>query len=319
MILTDYFLPEPGLQWRYAKQAGVNHGVLRLPETPDFVLDDLQCWKTLCSKMESYGITPLVIEPLPNCLHNSIKLGDEKRDEAIETLLRMFPLMHQFGISVLCFNFMAHVGWCRTSSDIKERGGALVTGFDIRDYKDDGFHITEEQLWENLSYFLHAVVPKAEEYGVRLALHPDDPPVPALGGVSRILTSRANIDRAVHIVDSPFLGITMCQGTYSAMGEDVCECIRYFCRRNKLFYVHFRDIVGDKFHFHETFHDNGQTDMNQAVKTYLEEGFSGPVRVDHVPTMAGEENHNPGYASVGRLFALGYLKGLLEANGAEIT
>ena len=110
------------------------------------------------------------------------------------------------------------------------------------------------------------------------------------------------------------LGVTLCQGCYSAMGEDVCEVIRHFGRQNKIFFVHFRDVRGNRECFHETFHDNGQTDMAEAIHTYREVGFNGPVRVDHVPTMAGENANLPGYANLGRLYAIGYLKGLLEAD-----
>lgn len=318
MILTDYFRAEPDIQWDYARQAGVKHAVLRLPEDGRFDCTDIDCWRAVTGQLSSRGLKPIVVEPLPNSLHDHIKMGDAQRDESIERLIRMLRVMGRLGIPTLCLNFMAHVGWCRTSSNIRERGGALVTAFSIEDYQGDDCVVTHGQLWDRLAYFLRAVVPEAERYGVRLALHPDDPPVPSLGGVSRILTSLEAVDRAVHLVNSPNLGVTLCQGTYSAMGEDVCGCIRHFSRENKLFFVHFRDVAGDRFHFHETFHDNGQTDMNQAVRTYLEEGFNGPVRVDHVPTMAGEENHRPGYACLGRLFALGYLRGLLEANGAEI-
>lgn len=318
MILTDYLLPAPSLQWQYASQAGVRHSVLRLPDDDTFDLTDLRAWERICSPLAKQDLSPLVIEPLPERLHRHIKLADAQRDESIETLLRMFPIMQHLGIQVLCFNFMAHVGWYRTVVNVPERGGALVTAFDMRDYPDDGTVVRAEQLWENLAYFLRAVVPAAEAYGIRLALHPDDPPVPRLGRVERILICLDAMDQAVNLVPSSHVGVTFCQGTFSAMGEDVCACIRHFGRRNKLFYVHFRDVVGLREQFRESFHDNGQTDMADAVRAYIEQGFAGPIRVDHVPTMAGEDNQNPGYSSVGRLFALGYLKGLLEANGAEI-
>lgn len=99
------------------------------------------------------------------------------------------------------------------------------------------------------------------------------------------------------------------------MGEDICAAIRQFAGQDKLFFVHFRDILGTREQFRETFHDNGQTDMAAALRCYQVVGYHGPVRVDHVPTMAGEENAQPGYASVGRLYALGCLKGLLEGIG----
>lgn len=237
------------------------------------------------------------------------------RDECIEKVVKMLPLMDSLDIRTICVNFMAHIGWYRSTSDIKIRGGALVTGFDIKDFtaKDD-FVITEKQLWDNLTYFLKAVVPYAERYDIKLALHPDDPPVSKLGGVSRILTSMSAMNKAMNIVESNHVGITLCQGTFATMGENVEEVIRYFSSLNKILFVHFRDIRGDKYNFHETFHDNGQTDMAKAIQTYKECNYQGPIRVDHVPTMVGDKNNIPGYATVGRLFAVGYLKGLLDAN-----
>ena len=316
MILTDYFESEKSLQWDYARQVGISHAVIRLPEDGAFDPADAGHWKTLCGRFESAGLRPVVVEPMPNFLHDHIKAGDAKRDESIEKVLGMFAAMDRVGVRTVCMNFMAYIGWCRTSSTIPERGGALVTGFDIDDFQGEGTpHISEEQLWENLRYFLEAAVPCAEKHGIRLALHPDDPPVSPLGNVSRILISRDNIDRAVHLVPSDSVGVTLCQATYAAMGENVFDVIRYFCGMDKVFFVHFRDIAGSRTHFRETFHDNGQTDMALAVRTYRDCGYDGPIRVDHVPTMAGEENQKPGYASVGRLFAIGYLKGLLDASG----
>ena len=102
---------------------------------------------------------------------------------------------------------------------------------------------------------------------------------------------------------------------YGAMGEDVYSVIRHFAAQNKLFFVHFRDVAGCRTEFHECFHDDGATDMARAIRVYRECSFHGPIRVDHVPTMAGENADIPGYANMGRLYAIGYLKGLLEASG----
>ena len=101
--------------------------------------------------------------------------------------------------------------------------------------------------------------------------------------------------------------------TKDSMGEDIPEAIRYFGKRNKIFFVHFRDIRGDKWKFEETFHDEGKTDMYEAMRTYFEVDFKGPMRPDHVPTVAGDNNDHPGYSELGTLFAIGYIKGLIEA------
>ena len=316
MILTDYLLPTPGLQWDYARQLGIGHAVIRLPEDGAFDEGDPAHWRDLISRYTGQGLKPLVVEPMPNHLHDHIKAGDEGREESIQRVIQMMRAMQGAGVDTICTNFMAHVGWFRSDSAIPERGGALVTGFDAQAVagKVRG-SITPEALWENLTVFLRAVAPYAERYGIRIALHPDDPPVPTLMGVSRILISPENIQRALDIAGSPAVGVTLCQGTYSLMGTPLCDAIHRFMAQEKLFFVHFRDVRGHRERFRETFHDNGQTDMAQVLRCYRDHGYRGPVRVDHVPTMAGEDNTRPGYASVGRLFAIGYLKGLLEGMG----
>ena len=312
MILTDYFKSERDLTWELAKQCGVEHGVIRLPERDDFDVTDALHWQSVYKDFTDFGIKPVVVEPMPNSLHDHIKTGDEKRDESIEKVIKMLPIMDSLDIRTICFNWMAHIGWLRTSDSIKERGGALVTGFDINDFKDTGKAISEEKLWANYEYFIKAVVPYAEKYGIRLALHPDDPPLERLGNVSRIMISYKNIDKAVNgIVSSDMLGVTMCQATYRMMGEDLYEVIPKL--KDKIFFVHFRNAVGNKYKFRETFHDNGELDMPSLMKLYKSLGIDVPVRVDHVPLMAGEKQSLAGYTALGRLFAIGYLKGILEA------
>jgi mannonate dehydratase len=314
MILTDLLNPRYDISWDYAVQAGISHGVIRLPEDEDFSLTDFSHWKNLYDRFQAHGITPLVLEPMPNRIHEHIKRGDDLRDAGIDQVIRFLPIMARLNIRIICMNFMAYTGWFRSRTNIPERGGALVSGFHEDDVPDkEPLRITQAELWDNLLYFLKAVVPWAEKNGVALALHPDDPPVERLGDVERILTSPGAIERAINLVPSDMVGVTLCQGCYAAMGEDVCRIIRDFSGKKKLFFVHFRDIRGSRGDFHETFHDNGQTDMVRVVKTYADCGFSGPVRVDHVPTMAGEPNDSPGYARIGRLYAIGYLKGIIDA------
>lgn len=313
MKLADYFTERDMAMCSLAKQVGVDYGVVRLPERKDFDLTDAAHWASYLDGFMRQGIRPWVIEPLPNSLYDMVKCGLPGAEEATEKIKAILALMGRFHLPVLCLNFMAHIGWLRTSSNHPLRGGALGTAFRLENFvPQDDFSISAQQLWHNLSEFFHEIVPVAEKHDVRLALHPDDPPVSALGGVSRILTSLEAIDKAVHLVDSPCLGVTLCQGCYSAMGEDINAVIRHFAGQDKLFFVHFRDICGVRDNFYETFHDDGQTDMAQAIRTYAEVGYDGPVRVDHVPAMAGEENGTPGYTRLGRLYAIGYLKGLMD-------
>ncbi len=313
MLLTDYFRSTPDVTWDYAKQSGVNYGVIRLPENQGFDLTDKNHWAAIHKRFTDYGITPVIVEPMPNEVHDHIKAGDTLRDESIEKVIKMLPIMRDLGMESICFNWMAHIGWLRTRSDILERGGAFVTEYDPADFTPKaGAHITAEQLWENYEYFLKAVMPTAEKCGIKLALHPDDPPVPNLGDVSRIMISVDNIKKAIYdIYPSEMLGLTMCQANFYIMGADVEKTIEEFAE--KIFFVHFRNTTGSLKKFRETFHDNGDLDMAKLLRLYTKLGIDVPIRVDHVPTMKGENTEVAGYASMGRLFAIGYLKGLLEA------
>ena len=313
MLLTDYFRSDPDVTWDYAKQCGVNHGVIRLPENKGFDLTDKTHWQAVYKRFTDYGITPVIVEPMPNEVHDHIKAGDALRDESIEKVLKMLPIMRDLNVGTICFNWMAHIGWLRTRSDIKERGDALVTEFDPSDFQPkEGARITEQELWENYEYFLKAVIPVAEQCGIKLALHPDDPPVQRLGDVSRIMISVENIKKAIYgIYPSENLGLTMCQANFYIMGADVEKTIEEFAE--KIFFVHFRNTTGSLKKFRETFHDNGDLDMAKLLRLYTSLGIDVPIRVDHVPTLKGEDTQVAGYAAQGRLFAIGYLKGLLEA------
>lgn len=310
MLLTDYFRSEPDLTWDIALQCGVRHGTIRLPEDEAFDVTSPAHLRTVTDRFRARGITPLIVEPLPNALHDHIKLGDAQRDECIEKFIRLMKNLHGEGITTVCFNFMAHYGWTRTANDLPERGGAKVTGFSLSDFKPDDAALTQEKLWENFTYFVKAVVPYAEKYGIKLALHPDDPPLPKLGDVARIFTSLDAIQRGIHTVESPNLGVTFCQACYRLMGERLEEAIPAL--KDKIFFIHFRNVRGDKTDFSETFHDNGEIDMAAAMRLYVENGIDVPIRVDHVPTMAGEQSTVAGYDAIGRLFAIGYLKGILD-------
>ena len=313
MILTDYFRSEYDATWDIAAQCGVKYGVIRAPEDAAFDVTDESHWNAVYDRFAAFGITPLVLEPLPNALHDHIKTGDEKRDESLDKAIRMFPILEKLGIRTICFNWMAYVGWLRTASDLPARGGACVTGFDEAAFAGTDKHISEKDLWDHYAYFLKAVIPEAEAHGIRLALHPDDPPVPRLSGVSRVMISAENIRRAVYeILPSPSLGVTMCQANFHIMGEDLDAVIRACA--DKIFFVHFRNTAGTRTRFRETFHDDGELDMAHLIHLYRELGIDVPIRVDHVPTLKGERTDLPGYAAAGRLFAIGYLKGLLEAD-----
>ncbi len=245
------------------------------------------------------------------------RLGVPGRDEEIEYVCTMLESMGAAGIPVWCYNWMAQFNWQRTSLSTRGRGGALVSSFDYALVKDAPLtpagNVPEEHLWETLHYFLETVVPVAEKAGVKLAMHPDDPPLSPIRGVGRIMRSLENFDRLLDLVPSPANSITFCQGNFALMTPDIPAAIRHYAGRGAIHFVHFRDVRGTPEQFAEVFHDEGQTDMLAAMRTYLEVGFDGPMRLDHAPTMEGEANEQPGYEILGRLFATGYMTGLREA------
>jgi len=280
--------------------------------------------KSIMAVKDAYakaGLTFTVIEGPPS-LGEKIKLGLEGKDEEIANFITLMKSMSKAGIDVICYNWMPVIGWYRTDKAKPGRGGALVTAFDYDAAKNEEVtkygEVSKETLWKNLEYFLKAVIPEAEKIGMKLAMHPDDPQVDSIKGISRIMTSVDNFKRLVDLVPSPSNGITMCQGNFSLMGADIPATIKYFGKRNLIHFVHFRnvrDLSGNKpsTKFEETFHDEGDIDMYAAMKAYYDIGFKGPIRPDHVPTMAGDSNDFPGYSTIGSLFAWGYIKGLMES------
>ncbi len=246
--------------------------------------------------------------------------GWEQQTEDFKMLIR---LMAEQEMKVLCYNWMPDEDWQRTSSEVLERGGSRVTEFNLANV---GRNVTDAdgkppqptpaaQLWDNLERFLDEVLPVAEEAGINLALHPDDPPLPELLGQPRIIFSNAALRRVTELAPSPSNGICYCVGSLHPAGEDVLAGIRDLAE--KIFFVHARNVRGTASHFIETWHDNGEINMPAVIRALKDIGFQGTLRPDHAPSMAGETNETPGYEMLGRLFAAGYLCGLMQAVAAE--
>jgi mannonate dehydratase len=144
-------------------------------------------------------------------------------------------------------------------------------------------------------------------------MHPDDPPLSPIRGIGRIMTSSENFQRMFDLVPSPSNGMTFCQGCFTEMGVDIPATITNFASQGKINFTHFRNLTGTVENFTESFHDEGKQDMYAAMKAYHDAGFAGPMRPDHAPTMEGDANDRPAYALQGRLLAVGYMKGLIEA------
>jgi mannonate dehydratase len=292
---------------------GINPKMLGMNEAKPWeyaaVLAVKQAW-------DNAGLVLRVIEGPPS-LGDKTKLGLEGRDEEIANFITFIHNLSRVGVDTICYNWMPVIGWYRTNKAKPGRGGALVTAFDNDDIKNAPMtpfgEISKEQLWKTLEYFLKAVIPEAEKAGIKLAMHPDDPPIDQIKGISRIMNTMDNFKRMLDIYPSPNNGITMCQGNFSLMGADIPTVVREFGKRKVIHFVHFRNVSGGKYNFEETFHDEGQIDMYEAMKAYYEIGFKGPIRPDHVPTMAEDSNDFPGYSIIGCLYANGYIRGLMEA------
>jgi mannonate dehydratase len=309
--------PHPNSRFKLARQMGVNHAIVTVAGELSKVRREqyLDTLARIQADFTAAGLTIAGVESYPVAAEK-IKLGLPGRDEEIQNFCAALEALGKLGIPMVCYNFMAGLGWYRTNVAVPARGGALTSAFDLRDAEKQGPTewgvVSEEKIWQNLEYFLKAVIPVAEKAKVKMALHPDDPPVSPLRGIGRILTSAANYRRVLNLVPSPVNGITFCQANFKLMGEDIEALARQWCSQNKIFFVHFRDVDGTREHFVETFHDNGPTDMARMLKAYHESGFDGPMRPDHAPTMEGESNENPGYAILGKVLAFGYIKGIMD-------
>lgn len=309
----------------YAQQLGVKYAVTspyayKHAYGPYANSWDYMVLRELKESMNSAGMEWSVLEGVE--FIDGAKLGTESRDIEIEHFCTMLENLGKLGVKTVCYNWMPVWGWYRSRTAIHLAGDALVTGFKSSDVADapeiPGVTISKDQLWTNLEYFLKKVVPVAEKAKVQLAVHPDDPPVDKICGVERILTSADAMYEVTQLVPSEYNGITFCQGTFATMGEDIPACIRRFSANKTLFFAHFRDIVGTKDDFYETFHFAGKTDMYEAMKTYYECGFDGVCRPGHVPSMYGDTNEHPAYAILGNLVATGYMIGLMEAVEKEM-
>ena len=310
-----FFSDKPDRGWTLCRQMGIRYAVAKLaPELtgrkPVWDYDSLAGAK---KTFADNGFDLVALEGDQFDM-SRIKLGLPGREEDAEHYRMMLRNMGKLGITTLCYNFM-QTGWFRTRKDIPERGGALVTGFDSAEagklpWKEYA-PVSAGQIWDNYRWFIREVIPTAEDSGVRMCLHPDDPPFPVIEGIGRAFISPEAIKEALSLSGSPSHGLTFCQGTLKTMGADLPSLFHEL--RDRIAFIHIRDIAGDASHFHETFHDNGPTDMAALVKVYRDNGFDGLIRSDHVPSMAGDDNSRPGYSMNGALFGTGYLKGLLDA------
>jgi mannonate dehydratase len=312
----------PDEDYKFVRQMGVDYASI-------WTRGDgatLENFRRLKNKAEGFGITAWNIGNIN--VHNmpEVTLNLPGREAKIEEYKAYLRNLGKVGVHYTTYAHMGNGIW--SSDNEMTRGGAVARAFDAtKDPKghwdgkvftgplSHGRKYTKEEIWENYTYFIEAVAPVAEQEGVRIGIHPDDPPVPELAGVPRCIFG--NFDgyvRALEIANSPNVGVCLCCGTWleggPLMGKSVIEAVHYFGKQRKLFKIHFRNVNAPLPHFVETFVDDGYMDMYQVMKALAEVRFDGIAIPDHVPQMA--DGRETGYA-----YTVGYMKALLKRAEAE--
>ena len=324
----------------YIRQIPGIHGIVSavydVPVGETWPVDKI---KALKANIESHDMAFEVIESVP--VHEDIKLGKPTRDRLIANYQQTIRNLSQCGLKVICYNFMPVFDWTRTTLEKVLPDGSTTLAFSAREveeidigkgislpgwdssYKAEELKsllaeyadIGEERLWDNLGYFLKAIVPVAEESGLQMAMHPDDPPRPIFG-LPRIVKNRDDLARLVRIVDSEANGLTLCSGSLGAGPQNNVEAlVREFGGMGRIHFAHLRNVkvnaAGD---FEETAHksDCGSLDMAAIVKAYHDVGYEGYARPDHGRMIWGETG-KPGYGLYDRALGAVYLNGLWEA------
>ncbi len=320
----------------FAAQIGAAGIQLNTPKLPGDARWEERDLRGLVEKANAHGLALEAIENVPVHFYDKAMLGLPGRDEQIENYCATVRAVGAAGIPILGYHFMPNSVW-RTERMAPGRGGAGCTQFDMAvvenlsgraelsrflptalgrqeamPLREGDDIITAEQMWANYEYFIKAVLPVAEQAGVKLALHPDDPPVPMLGGVARLFWEPAGFKRAWEMsAGNPAWGLDLCLGCCSEMtggAARVREMIEFFGPKGRIFYVHFRDVQGTVPNFTECFIGEGNFDPAEAMALLRKNGFTGFMLDDHVPHMSGDTDWN----HRGRAHAIGYMQGLLR-------
>ena len=301
---------------KICKEMGVN-GCVTSPDIHGIGRDQYEAaMRQQKEEWAAAGFTIPVYETMTIVSGNHIRRGTEGREEELKNYIAAIAAMGRVGIPVLCYNLGA--GGSRTDW-VPTRGGAISSQFDYAQSNAEEDPLpepqTEEELWDNLTWLLERVGPAAEKAGVRMGYHPNDPPISPYRGSAQNMVSVDAYRRLLDIAPRPNKGITFCQGNFKAMGDDIYAAAREFCEQGKVHFIHYRDVEGtaDRV-FTETFHDNGPTDMARMLEIYSRAGFEGPIRPDHAPTMGDESaEETRGYGMMGKIFAFGYMIGMMQA------
>ena len=315
---------------------GIVSAVYDVPVGEVWPMQNLQ---SLRRRIEQAGLKFEVVESVP--VHEDIKLGKPARDRLIANFQQNIRNCAAVGVKVICYNFMPVFDWTRTDmakalpdgsftlafdaqavARIDPEQGIALPGWDasytpeeLRGLLEEYRSVNEEALWGNFEYFLKAIVPVAEAAGIKLAMHPDDPPRPIFG-LPRIVKNRDDLARLVKIVDSPANGLTLCSGSLGAdPRNDIEALVREFGGMGRIHFAHLRNLkVQADGSFYESTHRSadGSLDMAAIVKAYHDVGFDGHVRPDHGRMIWGETG-KPGYGLYDRALGAAYLNGLWEA------
>ena len=327
---------------QFAKQLGITYlkvdGTLFLDEKLRGQIDSSELKKAK-QLVESYGlkIEVILLPQEANSQFWNVRLGRPERDKEIEDVCKSIGTIGKERIPVIeyVFNLLGY----EPGLSFKPigRGGAITRHFDWNSVNNKTanpeIETSSEEMWDRLTYFLKRIVPASEAAEVRLAVHPDDPPISPLKGDPRILGSMQGMKRLIEVVPSEANGLCFCQGTVAEMGEDVIEAIRYFGSRDKINHVHFRNVCGSGLMFDEAFIDNGDIDMIAAMRAYQEIDYNRTLMPDHWPQLISrseESEIKPGAAAastgvvknlmqdVGASFTLGYIKGIMQTLKIEV-
>jgi len=271
----------------------------------------------LRERVEAAGLELYMAGSMEVGKSDKIHLALPGRDEAIAQFQAFVRALGRAGIRHTTFTWEPDQVW--SSPPTTTRGGAVTRHVDLaelqqRPYTHDRDYSSEE-IWANFEYFIQRIIPVCEDADVRLCLHPNDPPVDALGGIPCLIRDWASYDRAFAIADSPYLGMEFCVGCWLEGGEafgNVLDGIRHFHEEGRIFIVHFRNITAPLPVFSETFLDNGYMEMYRVMQTFCEVGYGGAMTLDHTPRFVGDFAKGAGTA-----YAIGYMRALVERAEAE--
>ncbi len=306
---------------RWLKQLGCKHVIFQGTDRVDADRKGFWTPADVRRAKKSCDAAGMILESMmiPIGFYRKARLGQAGRDQEIENVRRTIRAVGQAGVPMMEWRFWPDFFWDARVGyyNVPGRGDARFRAFDYNRIKDaEPFPeigiVSADEMWERFLYFAKPIVEAAEHAGIRLSMHPNDPPVPVMRGVARIFHHTDGLRRFLKEIPSPASGITFCQGTITEMGVDVLKEIGYFGRRGKINLVHFRAVRGTVPRYTEVFVDEGDVDMLAAMKAYRDAGYAGPFVSDHTPRVEGDTR----WGHIGRTYSHGYMRALVQAVNA---